>query len=217
MAIKRINLPDAIDNRINLLARARTAIVRRGVITVPPNVSGVAKVTIGGGTVDAVCFASDVLAANDQVVVLADTDAFWVVGKVGVGLAPVPTLPVIGDYGGVQFAAATGFSVDAVTKGRVITLGDARWVHLHLQPTRTGVAIAAGANGNIGDTVVLTLPTPLIPSERIFCHWTANGVAGSGYITAGSGTFVICDMYPSQSLAQSAVFNCDVYYSFVNS
>lgn len=212
MAVKRVNLPDAIDNRVNLLARARTAIVRRGVITTPPDVNGLAQVALGGGTVTAVCMTSAVLAVNDQVVVLADTDAYWVIGEVGVGVGPA--VPVVADYGGAQFAAQTGFSVDAVTKGRLITLGDAKWVHLHLQPTRTGVAIVAGATGNIGDTNVVTIPTPLFPSERVWCHWSSNSTGGSGYVTV-SGVFVLADMYPSQSLAQSAVFNADVYYSFV--
>jgi hypothetical protein len=182
------------------------------VIAVAPDVNGVAKVSLGGGTVDAVCLTSAVLAPNDQVLVLADTDAFWVIGEVGVATAP--PAPIITDFPSTAFAAATGFTIDAVTKGRMVEFGGMKLVQLHLQPTRTGAPLVASAAGNITDTSVITTPATALPSERVFFHWTANGTAGSCYVSV-SGNFVISDMYPSTTLATGAVFNADITYLMV--
>jgi hypothetical protein len=213
MAVKRLNLMDAITTQATALARGRTAIVRRGVISVLPGANAVAKVALGGGTVDAVCLTSAVLSVGDQVVVLGDTDAYWVVGEIGVGAAPpAAPVPVITDLA-AGFTAQTGFTVDAATVARTITLAPARWVHLHAQVTRTGAPIVAPATGNITDTPLLLVPSTIQSTQRVHCHWTSNGTAGSGYLTTG-GQLVISDMYPDTTLATGAVINLDVTYLF---
>lgn len=87
--VKRLNLMDAVKVQADTVSRARTAVIRRGVVTTAPDASGLTKVALGGGTVDAVALKSFVLQVGDQVAVLADTDAYWIAGVIGAAIAPV--------------------------------------------------------------------------------------------------------------------------------
>lgn len=83
MALKptqRVNVPDAVDQRATRVARSRTALVRVGVVQ--SVVGHVATVRVGGSaTVKASFFVGAAYANGDVVALIADTDAFWVLGK----------------------------------------------------------------------------------------------------------------------------------------
>lgn len=140
MAIKRINLMDAVDERAQRVSRGRTALIRRGTVLTGP-VNAVASVTLGGGPVDAVCPVNVSVAVGDEVLVLADTDGYWITGVLNAALATGDTLFT-------PSANATVNSVYAVRQGRLVC------IQFNL---RTVNAITSDATGNFADVNVGTI------------------------------------------------------------
>lgn len=87
MAVKRatprINMMDAISDRAQLVSRNRTAVVRMGHIgEITPTPEGYYNISIGGGigNVEAVSLIGN-LSRYEELVVLCDTDAWWIIGQ----------------------------------------------------------------------------------------------------------------------------------------
>ena len=82
MAVKRVNVMDAMAVQAMKLARSNTALVRMGKVTALNNGGITVNVAVGGGTFEAQTFVGSTYAVNDVVAVVTDTDAWWVLGKV---------------------------------------------------------------------------------------------------------------------------------------
>jgi hypothetical protein len=181
MAVKRVNLMDAITGTASVVARSRTAVVRRGQVTTPTDVAGVVKVNLGGGTVDAIALKTGSLAANDQVAVLGDTDAYWVVGVIGANVAETY---VDADFGTVS----TGYTRTGATGTKVGLPGGKALVEVTLTLTNTA-AVTIPASGVLSITAA-TVPASLRPAvERRWVYVevqaAASGVTYWNLINSG--------------------------------
>lgn len=96
---------------------------------------------------------------------------------------------------GLSFSTASGFgSLDYYWQVRW------GWVFLKMTATRTGAAITAPSNGNIGTTLIATLNTTAYqPAVQILARAYCTSTGGSANLQA-SGTWTLTDLNSSSTI-----------------
>lgn len=168
MAVKRVNLMDAIDGRASLISRSRTAICRRGTVTVGRDANGLARVQLGGAEIEAVSFITP--RPGDEVLVISDTDGYWIVGA----------------HTQAQVTGTDLFTVSAnFTVNSVFGLRQGKFVLLQLN-LRSVNAVTSDAGGNFADIAAGTVvPTDFRPTSSMNAYGTTSAAMGNYSITSG--------------------------------
>lgn len=196
MAVKRINLMDAVDERAARVSRGRTALARRGTVLTAP-VNGIASITLGGGPVDAVCPASVSVNTGDEVILLADTDAFWIVGVFSTAIATGDTLFT-------PSANATVNSVYAIRQGRLVC------IQFNLRLVN---AVTSDATGNFNDVNVGTInPTMYRPVASMHAVGATTGLMLDLLIATSGACSVTLTSAQSQTIAANTAFGVQATY-----
>jgi hypothetical protein len=177
MAVKRINMMDVLASNAAKVARSRTAVLRRGTVSVAPDpTTGLAKVSLGGGTVDAVALKTGPLAAGDQVAVIADTDAYWIAGVIGAATALQKTSE--SDFG----SSSSGYTRSGTTGVKIALASGGNLVQLAFTFTNP-TAITVPATGLLSVIVISALPLEFIPAvnKSFVTVESQAGAIGSDY------------------------------------
>lgn len=175
---QRINVADAIQKVAYRTARERTALSRIGTITTT-YADGTVDLTVGGSTFTAVSLVE--VAVNDVVVALADTDAWWVLGRLG-----TPRVKAVARLDFVQ-TNLTGTAVDidgtlAINQGSFTKTGASIGV------PRTGLYRLQLSNwiapfNGVGVTTILANGAD-VGSAVAFCTTTYSGQAMCGTVVS---------------------------------
>jgi hypothetical protein len=196
MAVKRLNLADAITTTTETVSRSRTAVVRRGVVSATIDANGVVQIALGGGTVTAVPLVTGVLAVGNQVAVLADTDGYWVVGVIGASTAPATATSWVleSDFG----SPAVNFTRQSSNGVLIPQPGGYFLAQFQFQWTNAN-QITVPSNGAINVTVG-SLPVPMRPVwEKRFVTNETIGYALHWVIQA-DGVVRWCGATPGQTI-----------------